>query len=379
MRKYVLISDFCLTSNNRGTAALSYGAISFLFEKGYINKGQEVVILSFSKNPFKQSYRETKIVQGREITFYYLRSNSYEYKIFQKFSIVLPFTAFGRLTKQIELVAALNGGDGFSDIYGTEMFLSRLFESNIAISLNIPLIFMPQTAGPFKNKDNFNNAIKILKYAKDVYVRDLKFVKELKGNNIKYEVTKDLSAFMMPEAWDISIADNSIGINISGLAYSNKFKDLAGQFDCYPELIDKLIKRFQGLGLHVYLIPHAYNFANPELDNDDMVACREAYNRLDNRENIHFVDKDLISPQVKYVISKMKFFCGTRMHANFAAIYSGVPVYGLAYSYKFAGAFEANGLSKDQVCMINNIQRSEIPSIIDNIISFYNSSQSCKV
>lgn len=40
----------------------------------------------------------------------------------------------------------------------------------------------------------------------------------------------------------------------------------------------------------------------------------------------------------------MSFFIGTRMHANFAAIYTGVPLFGLAYSYKFEGAFNANGL-----------------------------------
>ena len=85
------------------------------------------------------------------------------------------------------------------------------------------------------------------------------------------------------------------------------------------------------------------------------------------------MDKDLISPQVKYVISKMTFFIGTRMHANFAAIYSGVPVFGLAYSYKFEGAFNANGLNgKEQTAMINNIQEKDIDKIIEKIQLVYN-------
>lgn len=72
-----------------------------------------------------------------------------------------------------------------------------------------------------------------------------------------------------------------------------------------------------------------------------MVACREVYNNLKNKANVILIDKDLIAPQVKYIISRMSFFIGTRMHANFAAIYTGVPLFGLAYSYKFQGAFEA--------------------------------------
>ncbi len=69
----------------------------------------------------------------------------------------------------------------------------------------------------------------------------------------------------------------------------------------------------------------------------------------------------------------MSFFCGTRMHANFAAIYSKVPVFGLAYSYKFEGAFDANGLDgANQTVMINNISCEDIDLIINKIDCFYN-------
>ena len=185
---------------------------------------------------------------------------------------------------------------------------------------------------------------------------------------INYELTKDLSAYMQPEAWDIDVKPNSIGINVSGLAYSNGFRTLAGQFDAYPELIDRLVTFFQGMGHTVYLIPHSYNYEVPEANNDDMVACRAVYKKLKDKSNVVLVDRDLISPQVKYVISKMSFFIGTRMHANFAAIYSGVPVFGLAYSYKFEGAFTANGLDgKSQIAMINNIRTEDIEGIVQKV------------
>lgn len=60
------------------------------------------------------------------------------------------------------------------------------------------------------------------------------------------------------------------------------------------------------------------------------------------------------------------------MHANFAAIYTGVPLFGLAYSYKFEGAFNANGLDgKNQTAMINNITSEEIEIIINKIEKVY--------
>ena len=122
----------------------------------------------------------------------------------------------------------------------------------------------------------------------------------------------------------------------------------------------------------MYLIPHSYNYNVPEDTNDDIVACREAFDRLKKKDNVVFIDKDLISPRVKYVISQMSFFIGTRMHANFAAIYTNVPLFGLAYSYKFEGAFNANGLDgAKQTVMINNIKESDIDNIIQKIDNVY--------
>ena len=67
----------------------------------------------------------------------------------------------------------------------------------------------------------------------------------------------------------------------------------------------------------------------------------------------------------------MDYFIGTRMHANFAAIFSHIPVFGLAYSYKFEGAFATNGL-KDSTFMINNMEVEQIPSLIDIINKKFN-------
>ena len=58
------------------------------------------------------------------------------------------------------------------------------------------------------------------------------------------------------------------------------------------------------------------------------------------------------------------------MHANFAAIFSKVPLFGLAYSYKFQGAFENNGIY-NRTAMINNITTTDIPGLIERIDAAY--------
>lgn len=371
MKKYILISDFSLTSNNRGTAALGYGTLSFMAERGYLREGQAIVNLHVHLNPFYKNARYHQIIQGLNIEFYDLHVSLIEYKLLLRYGLKFPCSDLSKLINNLSLVAAINGGDGLSDIYGDYLYKARLPYSYIAMKTRTPLVVLPQTIGPFKDSKNYAEAERILKYVSQVFVRDNKFADDLQKMNVAYELTKDLSAYMKPEPWDIDIKPNSIGLNVSGLAYSNKFLDTAGQFDAYPKLIESLINKFRETGNTIYLIPHAYNATIPELNNDDMVACRAAYNRLEDKNNVVFVDNDLISPRVKYVISKMSFICGTRLHANFAAIYTGVPVFGLAYSYKFAGAFEANGLSKDQTLMINNMSEEQIDDAVNKVFEFY--------
>lgn len=373
MKRYFIVSGLCLDDNNRGTAALGYGTFPFLEEKGILKDAQELLDIQYVRYPWQLGQVSSFVtIQGKKWKKTTIRILTIHRRLLRKYNIVIPYLMLDRLIRQIAFVAAINGGDGFSDIYNTSTFMMRLPDTLFAMRAKIPLVLLPQTIGPFENKTNKDLAERILRYASKIYVRDEKFINTLQQMGIQYELTRDLSAYMQPEPWDIDILPESVGINISGLCYSNTFRSLSGQFEEYKDLIDSLIRHFQAKGKHIYLIPHSYSYSSPENSNDDMVACREAYEKLYDKTNVTFVDKNLSSPQVKYVISKMSFFVGTRMHANFAAIYTGVPVFGLAYSYKFSGAFNANGLDAEkQTYMINNITHSQISDIIKKIDTIY--------
>lgn len=379
MKRYFILSGLELRDNNRGTAALGYGAFSFLRERGYIDGDSRLIKVSSAGRPFrKKTFSQQAGVSTREIDVagvkYYedtIFVPWWQYHLLRRVGIVLPFTKTRRVLNQISLVAAINGGDGFSDIYNTATFMMRLPETLKAMKYGIPVVLLPQTMGPFKDKANLALAEKILRYATAIFVRDDNFNKELDRMGLKYEQTNDLSAYMKPESWDVKIdTPNAIGINVSGLAYSNTFRTLSGQFAAYPELMDCLIAHFQTMGKTVYLIPHSYHYGNPETSNDDIFACLQAYAHLKSKENVVLIDRDLISPKVKYLISKMSFFCGTRMHANYAAIFTKVPVFGLAYSYKFKGAFERNGIF-NRTAMINNITPDQIDGIVQQVDAAY--------
>ena len=372
MKNYLMLSDFNIRSNNRGTAALGYGAIAFLLKFGYIDENYEIVRYRFFRNPFRNKtidIVEELDINGKKWKYHTIYAWIVEKWLF-KHKLHFFNTTFKRTIENLKLVAALNGGDGLTDIYGEKLLNSRLPEMNLAIEFNIPFIVMPQTIGPFIAEFQKQRILNILRKAKKIYVRDNIFVEELEKNDLTYIEENDLSNYMRPIPFPIDIQKPCIGINVSGLAYSNKFGNLIGQFDSYPMLMTELVKRFQSKGCHIYIIPHAYNVNKPEKYNDDMEASTLFYDGLIDKTNVHFIDKDLISPQIKHLISKMDFFIGTRMHANYAAIFSNIPVFGLAYSYKFKGAFEKNGIY-NRLFKINNLPESDIEKVVSAIEKAY--------
>ena len=53
--------------------------------------------------------------------------------------------------------------------------------------------------------------------------------------------------------------------------------------------------------------------------------------------------------EMKWLIARLDWFCGTRMHACIAGLSSGVPTAAIAYSLKTQGVFESCGVG-DAVC-----------------------------
>ena len=146
MKKYIDISGLNLRDNNRGTAALGYGAIPFLESKNYFKDGQELILFHRYKKFWKLSNilirKEELHVNGKTYKRTIVPIHDIEYRLVQKFGIILPFTQFGRYVKQVELEAAIFGGDGFSDIYGTRTFMGRMNQTWILSRARVPLIFL---------------------------------------------------------------------------------------------------------------------------------------------------------------------------------------------------------------------------------------------
>ena len=264
-----------------------------------------------------------------------------------------------RRLRSCSAVLDISAGDSFSDIYGPRRFDAIAAPKRMAIAAGIPLILLPQTYGPFRTERARAEAKRLVRGAAQAWARDpdsFEALRELLGSEFdssRHRRGVDV-AFGLParkpakpiapqvEAWLRDGEGPVIGLNVSGLVYLDPARASAAfgiRFD-YATLMRALITGLlERENSRVVLVPHV--LALPGHPESDLAACRELRDSLgDAGERVCVLEGGYDASEIKELIGRLDWFCGTRMHATIAALSSGTPVAGLAYSPKFRGVFE---------------------------------------
>lgn len=260
---------------------------------------------------------------------------------------------------QLQMFLSIAGGDSFSDIYGMQRLLYVALPQILALMLGKPLILLPQTYGPFKNRLSRCIARYILRRAKCVYSRDqegLEVVSDLLGGQdaqVRFAYDMGFALEPLPPALDVQERlrelkrrGTLVGFNVSGLLYMGGYRrnNMFGLKSDYPslvrEILDFLISK---QGCEVLLVPHV--FGDKEDSESDVPACRRIMSELREKykDRLHYLEGNFDHHEIKYLIGQCDFFLGSRMHACIAALSQCVPAVGLAYSRKFAGVLDSVG------------------------------------
>lgn len=110
------------------------------------------------------------------------------------------------------------------------------------------------------------------------------------------------------------------------------------------------------------LVPHVFG---PRASGDDR-AVGEQLARL-MRHPIHRLEREYRPEEIKGVIARCDAFVGCRMHANIAALDSGVPVLAIGYSHKTRGILHDLGLDD----WVLSSQAIEADALIGRIESLF--------
>lgn len=126
--------------------------------------------------------------------------------------------------------------------------------------------------------------------------------------------------------------DSCIGINISNFIHADYLKN-----PFYSSLINMIRYILRSTSHHIVLIPHVL------WDNqDDRRVCEYIRRSVNDDSKVHVIDiKGLNYCEIRYMISKCKFFMGARTHSMISAYSTCVPSIAFGYSVK------AKGIAKD--------------------------------
>ena len=238
----------------------------------------------------------------------------------------------------INCVFNINGGDGFTDIYGIKRMIAEVAPYFSVKKKKIFSVVSPQTLGPFDTRIGNYLASKVFKKVDFVFSRDSastfclkKVCKNFPSNSCEVIDVAFALPFTRRE-----VIKNSIGINVSGLLYNGGYnhKNYFGLSVDYKLFIERLIGELISCGYQVHLIGHVNSYDN-EIE-DDYRVCKKIHEKYP--ETIlapRFVDPR----DAKSYISSMDFFTGARMHSTIAAISSNTKVIPMAYSRKVNGLF----------------------------------------
>lgn len=340
-RLNIIISNALMQNGNRGCVALSISSMYVLDE---ILSNKNIPYTFYLPQSGHTEYKEYEINIAGKVLKYTAILDISGITIKSKVKNLINYKEFCRtkeIYKKADYIFDIGQGDSFADIYGKSRFNSIFAQYELGRKYNKPYCILPQTIGPFDNQKIRRQAIKGIKWAKCVMVRDKQsadFVKELIPSCKVSEVID--VAFFLP--YKKKIFDSSfihVGINVSALLwYGGYTRNNQFGLKCeYQKLVREIIKYFLSMdSVKVHLIPHVVG-GERHVENDYAVS----YDLDEEFNNPNLILAPLFLDPViaKGYIAGMDFFMGARMHSTIAAFSSGVPVVPMAYSRKFNGLF----------------------------------------
>ena len=268
-----------------------------------------------------------------------------------------PLSELHRKFKECDIVFDIGGGDSFSDIYSGKRYWMIIMSKMAAVAAGAPLVFSPQTIGPFHTALARRAAEHVLRIADHVFARDemSRAILDELGVGEKSSLSCDVAfalPFRPPESTADADAPLKVGLNVSALLYRRDRSPHTNirLADDYRALVTALMERLAGdPAVELHLVGHVIDTRDP-VDpadghyDDDYAVARE----LKALYPSAVVAPKFASPvEAKSYIASLDLFAGSRMHATVAAISSGTAVVPLGYSRKFSGLFGSIGYERN--------------------------------
>ncbi len=235
------------------------------------------------------------------------------------------------------------GGDNYTDDYVDYYDPLRYYLqlNRFVKSHKKKLVIWGASVGPFKKKERLKYIVDCLNLADLLTIRESKSFKYMQEIGVKNIQRVADPAFLLPiesvEDPVLKLVDNFefIGFNMSPLI-ADYLADRGQNYvikQC-AEFLDGLLSKSDR---KVLLLPHVFK---ADAANNDRVFLEKIREQMAQKSGCFLPEKDHNCKQLKFLISKCKYFMGARTHSTIGALSSGVPTISIGYSQKALGINE---------------------------------------
>ncbi|WP_432520356.1 polysaccharide pyruvyl transferase family protein [Kineococcus sp. SYSU DK006] len=259
-------------------------------------------------------------------------------------SVARPFQEMVRAD-----VIAYTGGTTLTDNYN---LADKVFDLDVARRLRKPLVFLPQSAGPFRKPENREGLRPVLAAADLVLLRDersLQHVVEIGADPARCRVVPDVVfALARPELADAERVEGAgpprLAVSVREWAHFRDKDKQRGMADYADSLRAAVTSAVRERGAEVTFVSTCQG--RPEYVRDDSEFALRVAEGLpeDVREHV-VVDRAAHHPEELIdVLAGFDAMLSTRLHGAISAVCTGVPTLTIAYEYKTTEVWGQLGL-----------------------------------
>lgn len=334
-------------SGNKGAAAMLESAVQTVGAR--IDTVEFTLLSMYPVSDAKlNTYKTLNIVDAKPLVLgLVINPAALAYRIF-------PFMR-KFLEEKVPAIKALSEADilldqgGITFVDGREKFLIYNVASILpALFMKVPVFKCAQALGPFKNPINRITAKMFLPKMDTIVSRGRithEHLQTLKLKNVVAGADYAFSLDITPEEkvlaedeLDKEFFNGKKVVGVSPSVVMQKKADAAGME--YSSIIIDFINRLTKDGYRVVLLPHSVRSNTEKTHNNDLPLCRDIYTQLKNKDEVYFVDKELDSQILRYIIGECDFFIASRFHAMVSSLAMKVPTIVIGWSHKYKEVLE---------------------------------------
>lgn len=225
-----------------------------------------------------------------------------------------------------------------------------------ALLVKTPVFKCAQALGPFKSGLNRTMAkIFLPKVSKIIsrgsathsYLTGLGLTNVVKGADYAFALRIDLDELNEfksdPELGLLGSKRNKlVGISPSIVVAKKLHNSGIDYSQCLADFIDYLISK----KYDVVLLAHSAIQGSVKSHNNDLILCRMIKNKVSIKSGCYFVDKEISSQRLRYIIGRCDIFVASRFHAMVSSLSMEVPTLVIGWSHKYKEVLEMFGLEK---------------------------------